>query len=336
MKFCSVATASLCCALPSFLVGSTLGFQGFNHQKTFVTRKSSTSSLNIASTDYLSSLSNPAIIAAAATTTTTAVPPPSTLPPPQQDTSNDDDDTLSFHHASRSYFDIPLLTPKGPRANADVGTPHDSSRPFTEVGAISSGSWWCAQGGWPSPNQRATTEIFYVLEGHGCLTDRDGTTQHYFGPGDTVILPKGWSGRWDVLQDIHKIWFVHDHPNIEFDVNKEIIPAIITPYVGKVEPLHTKVAMEREAGDGFTHILYDNGPTTVGTSSRDVVSDQPIVNLQRTVCFHVLEGVFFLTNADDGTAQRCVAGDTIVLPKGWSGQRDVVEPVRELWVTVQE
>jgi hypothetical protein len=38
---------------------------------------------------------------------------------------------------------------------------------------------------------------------------------HYFRPGDTVIVPKGHAGRWDVLTDMHKLWFVHEHDNVE-------------------------------------------------------------------------------------------------------------------------
>jgi uncharacterized cupin superfamily protein len=119
---------------------------------------------------------------------------------------------VTLHHATRAFFNIDQLTPKGPRVGADAGAPHDSSRSLVRdlpgksggSNTLSSGSWWCAQGGWPSKKLRATTEIFYVFEGFGCLTDLDGR-RSFFGPGDTVILPKGWSGRWDVAQDIHKV-----------------------------------------------------------------------------------------------------------------------------------
>jgi len=49
----------------------------------------------------------------------------------------------------------------------------------------------------------------------------------------------------------------------------------------------------------------------------------------------VLEGVFFLTNTD-GTARRCVAGDTVVLPKGWAGMWDVIETVKKVWVDISD
>jgi len=123
-------------------------------------------------------------------------------------------DAIDFSYASIDFFSVDKLTPKGPRANADVGEPHDSSRPLVKVGPTSAGSWWCEEGGWPSPAKRATTEVFYVFSGRGYVSDEDGQ-RHHFGPGDTVVLPKGWSGRWDILEAIHKVWFVHDHPRVE-------------------------------------------------------------------------------------------------------------------------
>ncbi len=219
--------------------------------------------------------------------------------------------------------------------NADVGQPWDASRSFFDQDPIpiSSGSWWCAEGGWPSPKQRTTTEIFYVLQGHGCLTDLDGT-RHYFGPGDTVILPKGWSGRWDVLEAIHKVWFVHEHPHIE--ESSQPIRVRIVPYqmASPQYLVHKGVRPDATHGSPSTSssVLYDAGPTEVGFW-RCTPGSFPCKSRSTTECFHVLEGVFFLTNAD-GTAQRCQAGDTVVLPKGWSGHWDVIETVKKLWVVV--
>jgi uncharacterized cupin superfamily protein len=51
--------------------------------------------------------------------------------------------------------------------------------------------------------------------------------------------------------------------------------------------------------------------------------------------FHVLEGVCFLTNSD-GSSRRIASGDTVVLPKGWSGRWDVIETIRKVFVVVAE
>lgn len=239
----------------------------------------------------------------------------------------------AFQHATIADFDISKLQPKGPRANADVGQPHDATLKLGQDGSLRSGSWWCKAGGWPSLTQRSTTEIFYVLKGQGCLTDLDGT-RHYFGPGDTVILPKGWSGRWDVLEDIHKVWFVHDHPHIEFPPNQVIRVSVFNYRDFAPENLDENgPRSDAIHGSPLTagRKLFNVGPTEVGVWICTPGSF-PVSNRQETECFHVLEGVFFLTNAD-GSAQRCGPGDTVILPKGWSGYWDVIETVKKVWVS---
>lgn len=241
---------------------------------------------------------------------------------------------ISFSHAPISYFTLDKLTPKGPRNNADVGRPRDATRPLVTVGSTSAGSWWCTTGGWPSLTPRTTTEVFFVLSGHGCLTDLDGM-RHYFGPGDTVILPKGWSGRWDVLEDIHKVWFVYDHPWVEETSNP--IRAVISYYSSLATQNLSQQAVRTDAIHGSpstaSSTIYNVGPTQVGCWTCTPGSF-PVTNRATTECFHVLEGVFFLTSAD-GVARRCVAGDTVVLPKGWTGKWDVIETVKKLWMVVE-
>jgi uncharacterized cupin superfamily protein len=136
----------------------------------------------------------------------------------------------AFSYASRSSFAIDLLESKGPRDNVDVGQPHEASRPLVNDlgGTVSVGSWWCSEGGWPSLSPRSTTEVFHVLSGHGCLTDMDGM-RHFFGPGDTVILPKGWAGRWDIQEAVHKVYCINAHARIE-DTASPIIRAVTIPH----------------------------------------------------------------------------------------------------------
>mmetsp|Transcript_17633 Transcript_17633/g.31640 ORF Transcript_17633/g.31640 Transcript_17633/m.31640 type:complete len:197 (+) Transcript_17633:149-739(+) len=191
--------------------------------------------------------------------------------------------------------------------------------------SISAGAWWCAQGGWTSPTPRTTTEVFYVFSGHGCVTDKDGT-RHFMGPGDLVVLPKGWAGRWDVLADIHKVWFVTDHPDADDTSNPS---ATVRPY-NTFAPQY----LQNSAGSGGivsteSSSVYANPYMEVGCST--VAPGTYPVQTSSGECFHVLEGLFFLTNSD-GSARRCVAGDTVCLPKNWSGSWDVLEPVKKLWV----
>jgi len=273
---------------------------------------------------------NDASVVTPSLTPPSAIPPPTTTPPPVTRST----EVITFTHAPIGYFALDKLKSKGPRTNADVGQPHDATRPLIKGAAASVGSWWCAAGGWPSPALRATTEVFFVFHGRGCVTDLDGT-RHEFGPGDTVILPKGWSGRWDVLEDIHKVWVVYDHPNVE--ETSTPIRAVIASYADLFNDLTTHgVRSDATHGSPTTasRTFYSVGPTEVGCWTCSPGSFSASKPRDWTESFHVIEGVFFLTNSD-GSARRCVAGDTVQLPKGWSGHWDIIEPVRKLWVVTE-
>lgn len=249
---------------------------------------------------YLDSLSR-------ASTTTSAPPTEST--------------TLVY--APLTYFGLDQLTSKGPRTTADWGAPHEATRKLADDGMLRGGSWWCSQGGWPSPNQKAHTEVFYVGKGHGCLSDADGV-RHYFGPGDTVVIPKGHTGRWDVNEDIHKVWAVNAHDRIE----ERGTP--IRVQVIHYQDYNQNHGTPQGYGTEPSECLYNVGPTQVGiwTAMPDSVVK---VSGTKRVWFVVLEGALVVAG-DDGCVQRCDAGDTVMLPKGWSGYIDVLQRVKKLWV----
>lgn len=109
--------------------------------------------------DYLNSLSGApiAVPSQGESVTVATAPAPFFSSPPPPIVNGGAPAHDKFLHAPLDYFAIPNLQPKGPRANADVGQPHDASLKLGEDGNIRSGSWWCAAGGWPSLKQRDTT-----------------------------------------------------------------------------------------------------------------------------------------------------------------------------------
>jgi len=241
-----------------------------------------------------------------------------------------------IHHAPLDHFSLDQLVSKGPRATKDWGTPQDATRKLADDGMLGAGAWYCSEGGWPSPNQKAHTEIFYVLDGHGMLGDADGT-KHYFGPGDTVIIPKGHTGRWDVNAPIHKIWAVNAHDYIEetdpvirvrVDGYHTFAPHLLTPNQHGFDPLYGASAPEISY-----KTIYDIGPTTVGvwTSERAFI---PVTTpLARKSFFHLLEGALNVHDIATQTSQQCLPGDTVMLPEGFKGYIDVLEPAKKLFTT---
>ena len=170
-----------------------------------------------------------------------------------------------------------------------------------------------------------------MLAGEGSVDDADGT-RHRFGAGDLVTLPRGWSGRWDVTsaETLHKVWVVHAHAEIS---GASTAAVVTTPIPPSAKPSGGWFGRSGDASRVAAHkVVYDVGDTTVSVWSAPPGSttQQGGATIQT---FHVLEGVAFVTN-DDGTAYRCAAGDTVVLPAGWSGSWDIVEELKAVSVAV--
>jgi uncharacterized cupin superfamily protein len=98
------------------------------------------------------------------------------------------------------------LPDTGPRVGAHAGAPMTRTlawtQPTDEVPGI--GVWECTPGAWDVRDARAS-EVAVITSGRVRLTGTDGQAAE-LGPGDTVLLPKGWSGRWEVLETVRKVY----------------------------------------------------------------------------------------------------------------------------------
>lgn len=248
---------------------------------------------------------------------------------------NDSLKVIPFSWAPLSYFAPDHLTPKGPRTDADTGSPCCSSRVLFKGKQSSVGAWTCTPGGFPVAH-RTTTEAFYILDGVGTLTDAiDGTVNHWRA-GDTVVLPKGWSGRWDITKTIHKIWLVDFHMDdlSEKDRSKAVVAHAEDFHWSKLRPLGARKA-DWGTPEHFNATAWKVGSTYVGSWACTEGGFLGTANRPTTEFFYVLEGIAFLTGLD-GIARRIVAGDTVVLPKGWSGRWDIIKPIRKVFGVISE
>jgi len=92
----------------------------------------------------------------------------------------------------------------GPRVGADSGTPQTAGRVLFDDNGIQVGIWQCTPGGW-SIVDRPDHETVRIISGRARLTNADGAAVEATA-GDVVTLPKGWSGRWDVLETVRKFY----------------------------------------------------------------------------------------------------------------------------------
>ncbi len=109
-----------------------------------------------------------------------------------------------------AYADVldGALEPLGPRAGFDSGDPQTSGIIFFEGHGVSVGVWECTPGGWTIVD-RPNTETMMLIDGEVTITPLDGEAVE-LGEGDVFVLPKGWSGRWDVSETVRKLYVIAD------------------------------------------------------------------------------------------------------------------------------
>ena len=71
-------------------------------------------------------------------------------------------------------------------------------------GALDIGVWECTAGSFTA-DRSAAAEFCYFLQGKIVMTHLDGTRRE-LGPGDAIMLPRGWKGTWEILEHTRKIY----------------------------------------------------------------------------------------------------------------------------------
>ena len=102
-------------------------------------------------------------------------------------------------------------TDGGIRTGADTGKPHTWYSELYDNRGLEVGTWGCTPGGWHIED-RSDTEVVHIISGRARITDSDGDS-YEVGPGDVFVLPKGWAGRWDILEDLEKLYVIVNGEN---------------------------------------------------------------------------------------------------------------------------
>ncbi len=98
------------------------------------------------------------------------------------------------------------MEPDSVPANVDVGNPVTAFCELASHDGIDTGVWSCTTGGWTIASY-AVNEAMVMLSGRMRLTASDGTVTE-LAKGDLFFIPKGWSGRWDTLEDMEKAYVI--------------------------------------------------------------------------------------------------------------------------------
>jgi hypothetical protein len=73
-------------------------------------------------------------------------------------------------------------------------------------GTERTGVWECTPGRFTADRSKET-ELCYIISGKASLKRTDGETS-VLGPGDVLVLPRGWRGEWEVIEHVKKFFSV--------------------------------------------------------------------------------------------------------------------------------
>ena len=69
------------------------------------------------------------------------------------------------------------------------------------------GVWACTPGRFTA-DRSAGGEYCHIISGRATVSNTDGTRSRDIGPGDLLILPKGWTGEWMIHDHIRKLYVI--------------------------------------------------------------------------------------------------------------------------------
>ena len=176
-------------------------------------------------------------------------------------------------------------------------------------------------------------EFVLVLNGKLILTEQNGRAQE-FRPGDVVILPKGYTGTWEMQGNYRELAVVPSAPG---EITEEGgSPVRMNP------DMMAGLDLTPIPNDGFVDILVEGelvftlGDLFTGADLRAVVvestpakTDHRNRPLEYDEFVLVLDGGLVLTG-QNGRAQEFRPGDALIVPKGYTGTWEQLGAYREL------
>jgi uncharacterized cupin superfamily protein len=185
-------------------------------------------------------------------------------------------------------------------------------------------------------------EFMYFLEGRLEIADRSGTRVIY-GPGDAIVMPFGFNGTWKQLTPISKIAIGYEPPaaartppSSAVAIRNVLGSALRgtessmrpvqawSPYLKVVGPTHAKyveVPVFR-SGDGLLEVHMKRFEAVTLELMQWPVDE----------FMHLIKGQVEITTPT-GHRERLRAGDSFVLPKGFSGTWRQLDTIDMMTVT---
>ncbi|MQT14892.1 cupin domain-containing protein [Segnochrobactrum spirostomi] len=101
------------------------------------------------------------------------------------------------------------LGPPEPKPTSLSGDQMEAAKALftSEDGLVEVGVWECTPGHFTADRTRSS-EICHIISGRASLARKDGEVREV-GPGDVLVLPKGWTGAWTILETTRKLYVIH-------------------------------------------------------------------------------------------------------------------------------
>ena len=80
----------------------------------------------------------------------------------------------------------------------------------SEDNSVHVGVWECTEGRF-SADRSTSSELCHIISGRASLSMLDGEVR-VLGPGDLLVLPRGWKGEWTILERVRKLYVMHFDP----------------------------------------------------------------------------------------------------------------------------
>lgn len=91
-------------------------------------------------------------------------------------------------------------------STVDSGSPTVAYNELASDDLLETGVWSMTKGGFTIESY-SVAESMVMLAGHLRMTDAEGDVTDLH-KGDMFYIPKGWKGRWDVIEDMQKMYVI--------------------------------------------------------------------------------------------------------------------------------
>jgi uncharacterized cupin superfamily protein len=108
---------------------------------------------------------------------------------------------IALHNASEA-----ILGPRQPKPTTQTPGQVESECEIWKQAGNESGLWECTPGTFRATRD-GFTELCQFISGKAVVTSDDGTSAT-FNAGDTLITPSGWSGTWEIIETVRKMYVI--------------------------------------------------------------------------------------------------------------------------------